>query len=492
MIDHLNPEWLPGWIVKGASFAPILLTVLLFFIIHRAQEVHGDLNEAFSKASKLKEQITEIKNTTVTIRTSIVELREKIHSSDLLAHGQVLFYNDKFDEALSIFKKVANEIPSDYQVNYWMGYCYFRLFKMRDALFYLEKALSIDENYEVLELISRIYSKKLRSPKSIPFLERALKLNQTKTIQTALAIAYSHFGREDEAKEILEKLIEIYPTSGDIVLTLSEILRKEKKYDEAIDLCTKTLIKSPKNWNLYTKRADILLERNMPGDEVKALKDLDAAYTGNKADRNIYLTRGAFIIKKAEKEKVKTKRKELVTEAIELYKDGLKNVQNKAVLNAKISFGYLILEEYDSTEQYARLSVTNEFPNIHSYFALYAALIVNKRWSSLQRNILKGKAIANKAWMHIHLSVYEIWAALFSNEYVSDIKTEIQNLRKSLLSNVDFLPERADWKYIKNTVNENIKNLADDSKEITTILWDFFDQKIDTKTTINSLEKWTI
>jgi len=489
------------WLKSLSKWSYVPLTLLLSLLIYRSEigreELLRVLRDASSARNQLRadlEEMARLKEQMSGLKNEIETMRQQLRSSDALLHGKLLFYQQKYDEAASLFDEVVKEDPSNPQNRYWLGLSLLRNGDARKALPHLTEAANTAGDPEFWKVLGEAEFKLRMPEQAAHHFQKALEsgIRNKEETMMLLAKAQLQFDRE-LAKSTLRKMVDENPYNGNAVDALVDILIEEGDYNQAIDVCDRALAHNSRNWIIYPRRAEALLLRDSPGDQEKARKDLDKARLGNPRDYNIYRIEGQYLTRQALATTDQIERQNLLRKAIKVYKDGLELIPGgyKAAFNAALSFVYILLKELEQAEQAARDAVKAYPDHINNHLALCAALLANKRWPALQRAAQKARDVASRPPGRIYSYLYDILAALAMRECLRDLKEEIRNLIEELRAMPSFRPQRAEeWRYVRAAaaIESIIEGLSGKEKELMRSIVRYLDGDEDNVQFVSALE----
>ncbi len=201
-----------------------------------------------------------------------------------LSLASLYFYKNNYSKALKYYIKAENINPSDSEIKYNTGICYFKLKQVdrgmkamegiihseylpdkikneaskslgnyfaskgnyKKSLFYFKKASEFKDEYDVHYRLGSLYNLQGEYEKAMKHFERAYKLNK-KNDQTIrnLAELYMRFGEHEKALKHYKYLIRHYKEKTEILLLLGDIYLKKNDINEAANNYKKALEYSP-------------------------------------------------------------------------------------------------------------------------------------------------------------------------------------------------------------------------------------------------------
>ncbi len=173
-----------------------------------------------------------------TLNNSIKKLNDKIFGTDIVIHhfGELdkKRYLDKKKTYIELLKERINkkdfkEKPEDY-ICFEIAKELIHLNDYDDAIFYLEKAVNINERFEYLFQLGSLYILKKRLDDAEKILKKAVLLNpENSSAHDNLGIIYSEKGLYNKAIKKFEKAIQLNPESADAYFNLGLVYRKKGK-----------------------------------------------------------------------------------------------------------------------------------------------------------------------------------------------------------------------------------------------------------------------
>ena len=196
--------------------------------------------------------------------------------ADLVDEGVELFNNQKFEEALSKFDEALSKEPNCKEACFNKGLCYQSLNDNEKALECFEQALRIDPNYtSALIGQGNSYLKSGDKEKALSYFEKALSIKEDLPLAlSGKSICLQELNKKDEVNEIINKQIEENTQDFIPYLLKGNILKDEKKYEEAIDNYKKCIRNNKNCSEAYYNMA--LCEAEL-GQNESALKNLEEA-----------------------------------------------------------------------------------------------------------------------------------------------------------------------------------------------------------------------
>ena len=208
-------------------------------------------------------------------------------SAELYVQTGFYYYEqNKFKQAVEVFKKGFDKFPGDYRLGYLTGNSYYRLGENRNALPYLEKAIEVNpQDLNTISTLGLVYDDLKMNDECDLLYEQAFKYYPDNImLLNNYAYHLSERGvKLQEAKEMSRKTIEKEPDNSSYLDTYGWILFKLKDYKNAIIYIEKA-IKQGKNETLYDHLGDVY---EAQGEIVKALKAWNEALSLNPNNETI-------------------------------------------------------------------------------------------------------------------------------------------------------------------------------------------------------------
>lgn len=453
------------WFAALANWGPIILAVLLLTVTYRAEEGRSELSTALVDAQAAvaqiateRTQLTQLQELGDRLKADITALREEFRSSDVLLHGKVLFYQQKYRDAASLFEEAVRTDRKNPHNRYWLGLALLRDRRPGDALEHLAVAADSLEDPDVYQALGEAEFRLRMTEPAEQHLEKALTLGSRNREAILMLLAKVQVTSSPaKAKATLERLVNENPYNGSAVIELAEIQISEGSYDDAISVCDKAISLNSQNWGVYPLRAEARLMRNAPKDVDLARADLETARAGNPRDYNIYRVGGQDLVKRALSTPDREAQERLLDEAAELYARGLERIPGgfKALLYSAQSFVYLALNNPEKVEDSARKAVEANPDHINNHLMLCAALMANRRWPAVKRAAQKGHGTAGRAGRS-YLRTYDILAGIFSGERIADLRPDMRELAQELRAASSLVADRREWVYIRPATWETL------------------------------------
>ena len=471
-IAFLQSKGLP-WALRLPSVfdevGTVAITLLLFILIFHAEEHNSKLIRVLDDAAIAKGELDvqlRLAKTTNTdtrqLRDELDTLRTQVRSSDVLLHGRMLFAQQKYSQAASLFEDSVRETPTDPSANYWLGLATLRAGEPAKAIPYLRTAAKDGANGEILLALGEAESKARRPDDAIEHFEGALTagVKNQEDVRIRLAELYRHKDPV-KAKELLTKIITANPYNGNAYIALAEMARDDGQLDDALQLCNTAVERNPKNWGVLACRAETLLLRRAKGDLDLAKRDLDTVRLANPRDFNLYRIEGRLYTEQGLALPTGEERETLLAKALGVYAEGIKNLPHnfRAPFHTSQSYLYLILQRPLDAEKAAESAVASYGNHINNHLALLGSLAACSKWSALQRAARKARDVGGRAGSIFSL-LYEILGALCAGDALRDLSEETTQLLTELRAMPLFFPTRWDWPYVRPAVEARAATLT--------------------------------
>ena len=401
--------------------ADILIIALVYLLIRQTKSASRQLSETISRAteadSRLSTQLLEIENT----KQKVGQLRDEVHEmfneylADANLQARILFYKEEYKKAANILIDVAKSAPTA-ENNYWLGRCLLKSHQLLEARPYLGFAATVQPTADHLAALGEVECY-LGDKDAIEHLKGALSMSGKKSageIHRLTSLLARIYGKYDpsKAKIILKELISDNPFKADAITSLVRILKSEKAYDEAIEVCNNAIEANPKNWAVYPFRAELLYLRGNPGDHDAVLADLETAESSPARGNKASLIRGQFHIDEANATTNKAEKNRILQQAVDEYEKGMNNLLKRfrAPLRVKQCEAFLLMGNYREALQKADLAVESS-PHIENHLAYCWALMANKRWHAV-REAAKRARDKGQAAGKIFSLIFELLSAI--------------------------------------------------------------------------------
>lgn len=177
-----------------------------------------------------------------------------------------LLYEDfgRIDEAIEVFKSVAEEFPEDVQVKIWLFYALKESSRLEEG-FELTDQLLKDHGDDPYVLIAR--SQALSARDGIPVATEFMKEQIKRGIEPELlyiATSQLYMAEEDYvgAQSIIESGLSEMPDSEKLTFQLGAILERQKEYSSAEEIFQKILAATPDHADVLNYLGYMLAERD--------------------------------------------------------------------------------------------------------------------------------------------------------------------------------------------------------------------------------------
>lgn len=184
--------------------------------------------------------------------------------------GVIFANNKKFNDAITVFKKILDHNPQSIEALINVGVAYYESNKLDEALDYFEKAKSLDvKQSEVLYNLGLVYEKKNDIIKALTHFKQSVKSDPS-NINALLNIGKIHLQNKDfkYAINAYENVLKLSPDDLNIYHNLGVTWTKLGKTDKAIDFYLKAVKLHSRNsftyYNLgylYLQNSDFALSK---------------------------------------------------------------------------------------------------------------------------------------------------------------------------------------------------------------------------------------
>ncbi|MCK4841335.1 MAG: tetratricopeptide repeat protein [Methylococcales bacterium] len=228
--------------------------------VDKALELQPNWNKALILSAQLAAQTGDF----VLARKRLEKVLKKVPENHRVRKmlTQVLIKSGKFDEAVEIYQAILEEKPDDGDAQFAIALIYLQQKKEDKATVLLEKLVNKPKwDAQASFFLGRIEFKKLRYERALVWFD---KVTQGPYVYDASMAAVSVLLNQknfNEAKKRVVRLAAIFPTRElNTLLLKAEIYNAQKKYQQAFDLLTQALVKSPEHRDLLYTRA-LIAER---------------------------------------------------------------------------------------------------------------------------------------------------------------------------------------------------------------------------------------
>jgi TonB family protein len=178
--------------------------------------------------------------------------------------GIELFKTANYVSAIAELKKFVKKNPTSMEANYYIGYSYLRLEKLKDARNFFKKAVAQNpDDFNSNVGLAYVYTLQNKGNEALPIITKAISINPNNA-EAYYVLGYAHFRlenfalaieNEDKAISINDKFASAYFVKAQAILndtkvypatTLNPLDKKEKsRYQIAIESMNKFLELSP-------------------------------------------------------------------------------------------------------------------------------------------------------------------------------------------------------------------------------------------------------
>jgi len=141
------------------------------------------------------------------------EVPPQISEDENLTKGIDSFKNGRYDEALALFKKVAEKFPSNVEGYYNLGLTHLRMENVAEAIGAFERAIEVyPQGFESYLALGECYFKTGKNEEAEKVISRAIDLQpDSPRPYYNLGIVYSKLGKSQEAFDNFEQAVRIDP-----------------------------------------------------------------------------------------------------------------------------------------------------------------------------------------------------------------------------------------------------------------------------------------
>jgi Flp pilus assembly protein TadD len=146
-----------------------------------------------------------------------MKLQDKISKANdtelLLIHVQALMDREQWRDAIKLLKRNVSTIDQNWELQWHLGWCYFKLEQISEAQKYLTKALHLAPNRFLCKFgLGMVYLEKNQYKKAEPILSEALDIKKGHHLtRIGLALAYLGQGKIEQAEKLHLEGIKLKP-----------------------------------------------------------------------------------------------------------------------------------------------------------------------------------------------------------------------------------------------------------------------------------------
>ena len=170
------------------------------------------------------------------------------------AHAQQLLEEGKAAQARAVLQPLIARLPTDASVHMLMRHVLSRLGEHQQALYYAERAASLDPgNIQALNLVGNSLVDLGRFDQAAEVLAKAVALDPSQVLNhAALANALGRSGRYVEAEAEARKAVELHPDHPRACGILASILLHTGRADEALNQLRNMVLNDPGDINAFS------------------------------------------------------------------------------------------------------------------------------------------------------------------------------------------------------------------------------------------------
>lgn len=198
-----------------------------------------------------------------------------------LAYADLMLRNDKYDEAITIYKSLIEKDPKAVALNYRLGEAYRRKGDTNAAIETFRRGSELaPNNPDNLLQLGLLMEGTGKRDQAKPIYEQILKIKPDHPIAlNNLAYIKAEEGTDlDQALTMAQQALKMAPASTDIADTLGWIYIKKNLSDDAVRVYKDLVVKDPKNAVFHYHFGMALLQK---GDRPSAKKELETAIQDN-------------------------------------------------------------------------------------------------------------------------------------------------------------------------------------------------------------------
>jgi predicted Zn finger-like uncharacterized protein len=209
----------------------------------------------------------------------------------LIGNGRALWQDGDIVKAKILLEKIAKDAKSDPRPQYLLGRIAEDLEKPDEAMVLYKKAANLSSKYLTARVaIARLLLKQKKLKDALSELTAASKINpRSAIVHNGLGEAYLLQGNDRLAQKEFEETLRLDPELASGHFNLANVLRKQAKYDQAIELYKKVAVISPRYPDLAYEHGYTLFLKK---EHTAALKMFEEAIRSNPKDDRLYVRAG--------------------------------------------------------------------------------------------------------------------------------------------------------------------------------------------------------
>ncbi len=290
--------------------------------VYEKMEKYKDAIEAFDKAIDLDSGDMRIWYERGICQEKIGEKEKALKSFDvalkinpkftkaLFEKAKLLFEIGNLEDSLDAFNSLLHLEPANHIALYMRALVNFKLKNYESCLRDVDDALKYEKNEKYYELRKDCCKSMKNWECVVDSARRIIEINRKNlSAYRDLATGYLKLGKIESAVEAYRDALEVFPDNDTLLYELKDILKKEERYAELIDIAKRILALHPDDFNnlLDLARAFMALE-NYDDAEHYLLRALEIKKT-----KDVYVMAGDLYFKMKKYE-----------DAVKYYKNGLK------------------------------------------------------------------------------------------------------------------------------------------------------------------------
>jgi len=486
------------------EYLPLLVLALMLYLIHRFEEGGRKATAFLMTAEGLISELTDL-------RTGVETMRQEFRNSDIALRGRILFYENKFEEAVDVFRDILkSDKPTGTQdtiIHEWLGRSLYQLQMssgnrsgtgqnrfLKEAIPHLRIAAERTKNAALFKLLGDAERISGSLDQAAGHLQRALELDEDGELnETEAAWSLTRIGvrqNPDQELQLLHKFISKHAGHAGALSDYVRCLTADNRVDEAIAACNNSIAARNRNLNLYPIRAQALLAKGRDIDITQALKDLEVAKIGNPANYRSYLIEMQYWTDCAFKSSVDAEaRANFLEKAILSGKEGLKRVRNPAPLEAAAALAYLAQGNLTEAESFAKRSVEHGPQHPNNYLLLVTTLLASGRFGPVPNATKKMRGIYGRKGYEIYSYLYELIAGIGLRQKIDECTDILRLLARAIRGFPRFAPIRPEWALIRTQVEAHVEAFSQQEIELFQLLKGYLDGSTDNSLFATALER---
>jgi len=299
-VINLNSNYIPAYNNLGHLYHETGKIEKAINTYHKMLEINPDNADALSNLGYIYNNLNEKNKATEYLEKAIKV--NPAHCAALYNLGKIYYDKADLKKAINYFVLAYQSNKNDTNVLTELGNLAYELKKYKETLLYYEKVVELKPTeYVIFNNLGSVYKGLNQPDKSIEMYTKCINIEPDFIpAYINLANVYELVNQLDNANLTINKLLIQHPGEIRAVSCKSSILRREKKYTEAVTLVNKFI----KNYCLNPEKFDLLKTDSYStlcfemGKSYDALKEIDKAYQYfNQANLNLVNGRGYNVLK---------------------------------------------------------------------------------------------------------------------------------------------------------------------------------------------------